>query len=126
MSYILKLYNPLLFKNTTIFNLMQDQNIAIIVPLLCCLLFGTSTAAKCGISDLEKPLSEVFSTCTSGTLSRTGGCAAAMHRFCIQSTYSTGSPYAHVGVSREHTNDRIGLSCIRSPKWDIVPIDTLI
>ena len=114
MSYILKLYNLLLFKNTTIFNLIQDRNIAIIVPLLCCLLFGTSTAGECGISALEKPLSEVFTTCTSGTLSRTRDCAAAMHRFCIQSTYSTGLAYAHVGVSREYTNDRIDLACISS------------
>ena len=48
-----------------------------------------------------------------------------MHRFCIQSTYSTGSSYAHVGVSREHTDDRIGLSCIRSVNAKIVPFDAL-
>ena len=36
-----------------------------------------------------------------------------------------GSSYAHVGVSRGNTNDRIDLACIHSPKWGTVPFDTL-
>ena len=104
---------------------MQDRIIAIIVPLLCCLLFGTSIAGRCGISAPEKSLSELHKVCTSDTLSRKPACVAAIHRFCIQSTYPTINSYETLGVSREYGNGRIGVSCIRSQLIETVPESTL-
>ena len=73
----------------------------------------------------KKSLSELHKVCTSDTLSRKPACVAAMHRFCIQSTYPTINSYETLGVSREYGNGRIGVSCIRSQLIETVPESTL-
>ena len=103
--------------------LMQVQIRAILASLVCCLLFEISTAGRCGVSAPQRTLSELHSGCSSNSRSCHPDCVAAMHRFCGQVTYPTAM--ITLGVSREHINGRIGISCIQSRWSGNVPISTL-
>ena len=96
---------------------------AIVASLMCCLLSEISAAGRCGVSAPQITLSELHSGCSSNSRSRHPDCVAAMHRFCGQVTYPTAM--TTLGVSREHTNGRIGMSCIQSRWSGNVPISTL-
>ena len=109
--------------DTTIYNLIQGRTIAIIVSLMCCLLFGASTAGRCGVSAPQVTLSELHPGCSSNSRNRHPDCVAAIHHFCGRVTYPT--TMTTLGVSREHINGRIGMSCIRSQWSGNVPISTL-
>ena len=102
---------------------MQVQSGAIIVALMCCLLLGISSAGSCGVSAPEMSLIELHSACTSDSLSRDRACVAAIHRFCQRVAYPTAM--STLGVSREVTDGRIGISCIKSLVWQNVPFNTL-
>ena len=85
---------------------------AIIVVALLSSAMITPSAACNGISTPEIALSELHSGCHVDSRSRHPDCVAAMHRYCLRVTYPT--PRRSIGISREHTNYRIGLSCITS------------
>ena len=80
-------------------------------------------AGRCGVSAPQISLSELHEGCNTDAKSRHPDCVAAMHRFCGMVSFPTAM--TTLGVSREHTNGRIGMSCIRSKLSRNVPIRTL-
>lgn len=76
----------------------------------CCIISVTSNG--CGLSAPQITLQELDSGCSSNAESRTASCAKAMNLFCGRVTYS--SETTTLGVSREHTDNRIGMSCVKS------------
>ncbi len=84
--------------------------------ILCSLalscLIGTSRA-KCWISLPDKTLSELHRGCNTDKKSRHPDCVSAMHRFCNKIHYPIYIPTT-LGVSREHLNGRIGMSCVKT------------
>ena len=85
--------------------------IAVAMALCCCTVLVQSTCN--GISAPEATLPELHSSCNSHAVTRSSGCYAAYHRYCnSRTTYPTSRQ--SIGVSREHSNNRVGLSCIRA------------
>lgn len=81
------------------------------MALCCCTVLVQSTCN--GISAPEATLPELHSSCNSHAVTRSSGCYAAYHRYCnSRTTYPTSRQ--SIGVSREHSNNRVGLSCIRA------------
>lgn len=93
---------------------MQVQGVmAGITMLLICTLTMTSAAKDCDISAPHISLSELHRGCNSNRKSRHPDCVWAMNRFCSK---ISGFPFysTTLGVSREHRNGVIDMSCIRS------------
>lgn len=71
----------------------------------------------------EKSLIELHTGCSMDSQSRQPDCVAAVHRYCDQVSYT--NPRESIGVSREHANSRIGLSCINAFWYGDVSISEL-
>ena len=69
---------------------------------------------SCEISVPEIVLSELVGSCDTNSKSRTLECTSAMHRFCNNATYPPNLAGIKLGVSKEHTNQRIGMSCLQA------------
>ena len=83
------------------------MNWATIIIILAAM---ANCSLSCQVSAPEVVLSELHSGCNTNLRSRHPDCVAAMHRFCNRVTY----PGIKMGISREHTNQRIGMSCLRA------------
>ncbi len=84
-------------------------NFAAVLALCCC----TAVQSACnGVSAPEKTLQELHRGCSSNARTRNSDCYAAYHRYCSQATYPTAR--VSIGVSREHSNGRVGLSCVQA------------
>ena len=101
---------------------MQGVVLLLAVSVFCTV--GTCVAATedmCEgkmVSGIDTTLSEQHSGCDSNYKSRSSDCVAAMNRFCEKRTYPTA--IKTLGVSREHVNNIIGMSCVRSElKWQV-------
>ena len=77
----------------------------------------------CDVSAPEITLSEVHSGCHTNGRSHHPNCLAAMHRFCGRVSYP--SAIHTLGISREHINRRIHLSCVKSHWKGLVQIGDL-
>lgn len=84
--------------------------------LLIILAAMANCSFSCQISAPEIVLSELHSGCNTDHKSRHPDCVAAMHRFCNRVTYPSTLVGIKMGISREHINQRIGMSCLR-PHW---------
>lgn len=84
--------------------------------LLIILAAMANCSFSCQISAPEIVLSELHSGCNTDHKSRHPDCVAAMHRFCNRVTYPSTLAGIKMGISREHINQRIGMSCLR-PHW---------
>ena len=66
-----------------------------------------------GVSVPETTLEELHSGCKSNARTCFGDCVPAYHQYCNQPTFlSAGSSY--IGVSSEHSEGRVQLSCIQA------------
>ena len=103
------------------FNFVQVQAAAV-VALLCCLV-GRAAAGRCGANGPEIALSELNEECSNSKMSRSDECMSAMHEFCQKVTY--GETKDTLGVSQNHTSDKIFMSCVKSEWSGWVPIHDL-
>ena len=69
---------------------------------------------SCQVSAPEVVLSELHSGCNTNSRSRHPDCVAAMHRFCNRVTYPPTLAGTKMGISREHRNQRIRMSCLQA------------
>ena len=84
--------------------------------LLIILAAMANCSFSCQISAPEIVLRELHGGCNTNHKSRHPDCVAAMHRFCNRVSYPSTLAGIKMGISREHANQRIGMSCLR-PHW---------
>lgn len=88
--------------------------------VLVCSMIATTVAGSCEVSAPQVSLSELHKGCNNDGLSRHPDCVAAMHRFCSQLTFiSRPKVSSMLGVSQEHGNGIITMSCVGSNSNDI-------
>ena len=75
------------------------------------------------VSAPEITLSELHGGCYTDGRSRHQDCLAAMHRFCNRVVYPT--QIHTMGISREHINERIGMSCVKASWYGNVLVSDL-
>ena len=86
-------------------------------------LIHNSYASNCKVSVPEITLSELHEGCYTDGRSRHPDCLAAMHRFCNRVIYPT--QIHTIGISREHINERIGMSCVKASWYGDVLVSDL-
>ena len=87
------------------------MNWATIIIILAAM---ANCSLSCQVSAPEVVLSELHSGCNTNRRSRHPDCVAAMHRFCNRVTYPPTLAGTKMGISREHANQRIGMSCLQA------------
>ena len=103
---------------------MRGVLVVFLAVNVCCIVgIAVAAADMCDVIGPDMTLYEAHNGCRHNTQSRSSDCVAAMHRFCGKVTY----PHAMktFGVSREHKNNVIGMSCVNSVQMSSVYIRTL-
>ena len=86
----------------------------LILAALASLAALANCSLSCQVSAPQIVLRELHSGCNTDRRSRHPDCVAAMHRFCNRVTYPPTLAGIKMGISREHTNQRIGMSCLQA------------
>ena len=86
----------------------------ITVLIVLAAMANCSFQESCETSAPEIVLRELHSGCNHNQKSRNPDCVAAMHRFCNRVTYPPTLAGEKIGISREHRDLRIGMSCLRA------------